>query len=62
LEEIETQAEAKSLNSAFQTARQRQVNAILTMANRPFFGKRKWIGEPAGKYRLPAEYRNPKQT
>jgi putative ABC transport system substrate-binding protein len=41
LEEIETQAEAKGLESAFQTAKQKQLNAILTMANRPFFGERK---------------------
>ena len=38
LEEIETQAEAKSLESAFQTANQRQVGAIMPTATRGFFG------------------------
>jgi putative ABC transport system substrate-binding protein len=32
------------------------VGAIMTMANRPFFGERKRIVELAGKYRLPAIY------
>jgi putative tryptophan/tyrosine transport system substrate-binding protein len=56
LEEIETQAEAKSLESAFQTAKQKQVGAIMTTANRPYFAERKRIVELAGKYRLPAIY------
>ena len=56
LEEIETPPESKGLESAFQTAKQKQVNAILPLANRPFFGERKWIVELAGKYRLPAIY------
>jgi putative ABC transport system substrate-binding protein len=56
LEEIEAQPDAKGLESAFQTAKQKQVNAILTMANRPFFAERKRIAELAGKYRLPAIY------
>jgi putative ABC transport system substrate-binding protein len=56
LEEIETQPDAKGLESAFKTAKQKQVNAILTMANRPFFAERKRIVELAGKYRLPAIY------
>jgi putative ABC transport system substrate-binding protein len=55
-EEIETQPDAKGFNSAFQTAKQKQVGAIMTMANRPFFGERKRIVELAGKYRLPAIY------
>jgi putative tryptophan/tyrosine transport system substrate-binding protein len=54
LEEIETQADPKGFESAFQTAKQKQVNAIMTTANRQFFAERKRIVELAGKYRLPA--------
>ncbi|MBI2227602.1 MAG: hypothetical protein HYU46_00705 [Deltaproteobacteria bacterium] len=54
LEEIETQPDAKGLESAFQIAKQKRVNAILVMANRPFFAERKRIVELAGKYRFPA--------
>ena len=56
LEEIETQPDPKGLESAFQTAKQKQVNAIMTIATRPFFAERKRIVELAGKYRLPAIY------
>ena len=56
LEEIKTQADAKGLASAFQTANQKQVGAIITTANRSYFAERKWIVELAGKYRLPAIY------
>src|SRR5262249_29871198 len=56
LEEIETQVDAKGLESAFQTAKQRQVNAIMTMTTRAFFAERKRIVELAGKHRLPAIY------
>jgi putative tryptophan/tyrosine transport system substrate-binding protein len=56
LEEIEAQLDAKGLESAFQTAKQKQVNAIMTIAGRPFFAERKRIVELAGKYRLPAIY------
>jgi putative ABC transport system substrate-binding protein len=56
LEEIETQPDAKGLESAFQTAKQKQVNAIMTTANRPFFAERKRIVGLADKYRLPAIY------
>jgi putative ABC transport system substrate-binding protein len=56
LEEIETQPDPKGLESAFQTAKQKQVNAIITMATRSFFAERKRIVELAGKYRLPAIY------
>ena len=55
LEEIETQVDAKGLESAFQTAKQKQVGAIMTHG-RPFFAERKRIVELAGKYRLPAIY------
>jgi putative tryptophan/tyrosine transport system substrate-binding protein len=57
LEEIETQADAKGLESAFQTARQTQVGAIMTPGSpRFFFNERKRMVELAGKYRLPAIY------
>jgi putative tryptophan/tyrosine transport system substrate-binding protein len=56
LEEIEIQAEPKGLESAFQTAKQKQVNAIMTISTRRFFAERKPIVELAGKYRLPAIY------
>src|SRR5947199_5547793 len=56
LEEIETQDDPKGLESAFQTATQKQVNAIMTMVTRRFFAERKRIVELAGKYRLPAIY------
>ena len=56
LEEIDTQVDAQSLESAFQTVKQKQVKAIMTTTNRPFFAERKRIVELAGKYRLPAIY------
>jgi putative tryptophan/tyrosine transport system substrate-binding protein len=56
LEEIEIQRDPKGLESAFQTAKQKQVGAIMTMATRSFFAERKRIVELAGKYRLPATY------
>src|SRR5262245_31662700 len=56
LEEIETQFDAKGLEIAFQTAKQKQVNAIMTFATRTFFAERKRIVELAAKYRLPAIY------
>jgi len=56
LEEIETQRDAKDLESAFQTAKQKQVGAIMTPAGPFFFAERKRIVELAGKYRLPAIY------
>jgi putative tryptophan/tyrosine transport system substrate-binding protein len=54
LEEIVTEATAKGLESAFETAKQKQVNAIMTGGGRGFFAERKRIVELAGKYRLPA--------
>jgi ABC-type uncharacterized transport system substrate-binding protein len=56
LEEIETQPDAKSLQSAFETAKRKQVGAIMTTGIRAFFAERKRIVELAGKYRLPAIY------
>jgi len=56
MEEIETRPDPKDLESAFQTAKQKQVKAIITTASRPFFAERKRIVELAVKYRLPAIY------
>jgi putative tryptophan/tyrosine transport system substrate-binding protein len=56
LEEIETQLDGKSLESAFQTAKEKQVNAIMTTTSPRFFAERKRIVELAGKHRLPAIY------
>ena len=55
-EEIKTQLDPKGLESAFQTAKQKQVGAIMTATGSPFFAERKLIVELAGKYRLPAIY------
>jgi ABC-type uncharacterized transport system substrate-binding protein len=56
LEEIETQPNPKGLENAFQTAKQKHVNAIMTTASPFFFVERKRIVELAVKYRLPAIY------
>jgi putative ABC transport system substrate-binding protein len=56
LEEIETELDSKGLESAFQSAKQRQVNAIMTISIRQFFAERKRIVELAGRFRLPAIY------
>ena len=41
LEEIKTPPDAKGLESAFQTAKQKQVNAIMTTTGRTFFRRKK---------------------
>jgi putative ABC transport system substrate-binding protein len=56
LEEIETQPDAKGLETAFQTAKQKQVGAIMTSVGSRFLAERKRIVELAGKHRLPAIY------
>jgi putative ABC transport system substrate-binding protein len=56
LDEIEAQPDAKGLENAFQTAKQKQVNAIMTTTTRQFFAERKRIVELADKYRLPGIY------
>ena len=56
LEEIETQPDAKGLESAFQTAKQKQMGAIMTGSGRVFFAERRRIVELAGKHRFPAIY------
>ncbi len=52
MEEIEP----KGLGNAFQTAKQKQVEAIMTITTRRFFAERKRIVELASKYRFPAIY------
>jgi len=56
LQEIDTQPDVKGLQNAFQAAKQKQVDAIMTATTRPFFAERKRIVELAAKYRLPAIY------
>jgi putative ABC transport system substrate-binding protein len=56
LEEIETQLDAKGLESAFQIAKKKRVDAIVTISSRQFFAERKRIVELATKYRLPGIY------
>jgi putative ABC transport system substrate-binding protein len=56
LEEIDTQPDAKGIESAFETAKQKRVNAIMTVATRAFFAERKRIVELAEKHRVPAIY------
>jgi putative tryptophan/tyrosine transport system substrate-binding protein len=56
LEEIEVQSDPKGLEAAFQTAKKKQVDAIMTPTSRRFFAERKRIVELATKYRLPAIY------
>jgi len=56
LEEIVAQPDPKDLERAFQAAKQKQLDGIMTTSNRPFFAERKRIVELAGTYRLPAIY------
>jgi putative ABC transport system substrate-binding protein len=55
LVEIQIEAE-KGLEVAFETAKKKQVNAIVISGARRFFAERKRIVELAGKYRLPLIY------
>jgi putative tryptophan/tyrosine transport system substrate-binding protein len=56
LEEIKAEANAKGLESAFRTAKQKQIGALAIGGGRTFFAERKRIVELAVKYRLPAIY------
>jgi putative tryptophan/tyrosine transport system substrate-binding protein len=58
LEEIDTPPDAKGLESAFQTAKQKQVGGIIMILTRPLFAERRRIVELAVKYRVPAIYPN----
>jgi putative tryptophan/tyrosine transport system substrate-binding protein len=55
LEEIDAQPNPKSLESAFQSAKQKQVNTIIVIGP-VYFAERKRIVELAVKYRLQAIY------
>ena len=56
LEEIETEGDPKSLESAFQAAKHKRAAAIMTTTTRRFFAVRKRIVELAEKNRLPGIY------
>ena len=56
LEETETQYEPGGLEKAFQTAKEKQVEAIITTAGPRMFKERKQIVALADKYRMPAIY------
>jgi ABC-type uncharacterized transport system substrate-binding protein len=56
LEEIDAELNTEGLESAFQVAKQKQVNAIMPTVGRRVFAERKRIVEFAGKYRFPAIY------
>jgi putative ABC transport system substrate-binding protein len=56
LEEIKTEVDGKSLESALRTAKQKQLDAIMTASTPSFFAERKRMVELVGKYRLPAIY------
>jgi putative ABC transport system substrate-binding protein len=54
--EIDTQTNAKGLESAFQAAKLKQVQVFMALANPQIFGERQRIIELARKNRLPAMY------
>jgi putative tryptophan/tyrosine transport system substrate-binding protein len=56
LEDIETEADANGIERAFQTAKQKQIGAIMTAASRYFLAEMKRIVDLANKNRLPAIY------
>jgi putative ABC transport system substrate-binding protein len=56
LEEIAAQLDSKGLEIAFQTAKHKQVGAIMTTSGPLIFAERKRFVELAGKFRLPAIY------
>jgi putative ABC transport system substrate-binding protein len=56
LEEITAEADAKGLESAFQTVKQKQIGAIAIGGGRTFLAERKRIAQLAAKHRLPAIY------
>jgi putative tryptophan/tyrosine transport system substrate-binding protein len=56
LQEIEIQPDPKGLESAFQAAKQKQVDTIMTTPDSRFLDERKRIVELAGKYQLPTIY------
>ena len=55
-EQTDTEADAKGLESAFKSAKRKQVDAIMIMPARPFFTERKQIVELAARHRMPVIY------
>jgi putative ABC transport system substrate-binding protein len=56
LEELKTDANTAALESAFTAAKEKRVDAMMTVTTRPFFASRKRIVQLAGKYSFPAIY------
>ena len=56
VEAIEIETDAKAIESAFQTAKQMQIDAIMTGASRYFLAEKKQIVHLANQNRLPAIY------
>jgi ABC-type uncharacterized transport system substrate-binding protein len=56
LEEIGSEADAKGIESAFRTAKQKQVDALVISGGLRFYVERKRIVDLAAKYRLPTIY------
>jgi putative ABC transport system substrate-binding protein len=56
LEDIEAETDAKGIESALQTAKQKQLGAIMTASSRYFLAEKKRIVELANKNRLAAMY------
>jgi len=56
VEAIETETNPKALESAFQAAKQKQVEAMMTAASRYFLAQAKRIVKLANRSRLPAAY------
>ena len=56
MEEIGIQTDPTGLESAFKTAKEKQVGAVMTVIARAIFAERKRIVQFAGKYQLPAIY------
>lgn len=56
LEEIYTQLDLKGLDTAFETAKQKHVNAVMLGGSPFFFAERKRVVELARKHRLPSAY------
>ena len=56
MEEIEAEADSKGLESAFQTAKQKQLGAIMTTVHAPLFRRKKADRRACHKYQLPAIY------
>ena len=56
LEVISTQPNGEGIQSAFRTAQQKQIDAIMIGGGRTLFAERKRVVELVGKHRLPAIY------